>query len=351
MLLWILRALASVLAGLCIYLAVALLLFHVNLRALLDDELYADSLLEQNAYERLYTDVLTSQNIERVWSEVSSDVAYLTPEELHHLLRTVAPPEYLQAEVEANLASLSSFATGESEDLELYIELSGPLDRVINSMVDLVINRIETTPLVTEELVPVIVDETEDSPYSEDVRSALESISSGGLEARSLRDLTGLNEEEALDAFDQAFAQVVENPSIDQEYRDALRTAGPELRQTFRTGDFKELLRQVTRTVAAPALENALADFRRRLDSEGRLSLAPLLAEEVAGISESDFQVGADKWRDRVQVVLDRTRNYGLTALAAAIGLVTLVYWGRPGAGVRWLYRMMIASAPHRWRF
>jgi len=344
MLLWVIRALASIMAGLCIYLAVALLLFHANLKALLDDELYADSLLEQNAYERLYTDVLTSRNIERVWSEVSSDVAYLTPEELHRLVRTVAPPEYLRNEVEANLALLSSFANGESEDLELYLEMSGPLDRLVESTVDLIVGRIETKPLVAEELIQEVLDGTEDSPYTEDVRSALESISSGEQEGQSIRDLTGLSEGEALLAFDQAFAQVLDNPSIHQEYRDSLRTAEPELRQAFREGDVRKLLLQVASTVAAPALENALAEFRRRLDSEGRLPLAPLLAEEISGVSEGDFQANADKWRDRVQAVLDRTRNYGLVALAAAIGLTTLVYWGRPRAGVRWLYRMLIAS-------
>lgn len=344
MLLWILRALASTLAGLCIYLAVALLLFHVNLQALLDDELYTDSLLEQNAYERLYTDVLTPQNIEQLWSEVSGDVAYLTPEELHRLVRTAAPPEYLQAEVEANLASLSSFSNGESEDLELYLEISGPLDRLVESTVDLLTDRIEAKPLEAGELIQDVLDETEDSPYTEDVRSALESISSGELEGQSIRDLTGLSEEEALAAFNQAFAQVVDNPLIDWRYRDALRKAEPELRQVFREGDVRELLRQVARTVAAPALEATLAEFGRRLDSEGRLPLVPLLAEEVAGISESDFQASADRWRERIQAVLDRTRNYGLTALAAAIGLITLIYWGRPGAGVRWLYRLLIAS-------
>ena len=344
MLIWILRTLASALAGLCIYLVFAMLLFHVNLKALLDDELYADSLIQQNAYERIYTDVLSPENTELVWSELSADVAYLTSSELHQLVSTVAPPEYLQAEVEANLASLSTFATGESDDLELYLEFSGPLDRMVESTVDLIIHRIEATPLVTEELIQGVLDATEGSPYSEDISSALEALSSGGPEAQSIKGLTGLSEEEALAAFDQGLVLVVNNTSIDRRYRDALRTAEPELRQAFRTGDTRELLRQATVTALAQALDEALADFRSRLDSEGRLSLTPLLAEDVAGIAESDLQANANTWRDRIQAVLDRTRNYGLIALAAAIGLVMLVYWGRPRAGVRWLYRMLIVT-------
>ncbi|MCY4365303.1 MAG: hypothetical protein OXE17_03640 [Chloroflexi bacterium] len=344
MFLWILRALTSTLAGLCIYLAIGLLLFHVNLKALLNDELYADSLSEQNAYERLYTDVLTTRNIEQLWSELSSDTAYLTSGELHYLMRAVAPPEYLQAQVETNLALLSSFANGESQDLELYLEISGPLERIVESTVDLLIDRIEATPLVTEELIQGVVEETKESPYSEEIQRALESLSAGGLESRSITDLTGLSEEEVAEAFDQALALVLDNPSIDQEYRDALRTAEPELRQAFKTGDTRELLTQATMTAAAPALDNALADFQHRLDSEGRLSLIPVLAEEFAGVGESEFQANADTWRERILAVLDRTRNYGLLALAAAIGLVTLVYWGRPRAGVRWFYRMLIAS-------
>lgn len=345
MFLWILRALASTLAGLCIYLAIAMLLFHVNLVALLDDELYANSLSEQNAYERLYTDVLTTRNIEQVWSEVSGDAAYLTPEELHNLIRTVAPPEYLQGQVEANLKLLSSFATGESQDLELYLEIAGPLDRIVESTVDLLIDRIEATPLVTEELIQGVVEATEESPYSDEIQRALESLSAGGPASQVITDLTGLDKAEVAEAFDEAFALVLDNPSIDQEYRDALRTAEPQLRQVFETGDMRALLTQAAKTASAAALDKALADFRHRLDSEGRLSLVPVLAEELAGVSESEFQANANTWRDRIQAVLDRTRNLGLIALAAAVGLVSLVYWGRHRACARWFYRMLIASA------
>ena len=344
MFLWILRALTSTLAGLCIYLAIALLLFHVNLKALLNDELYADSLSEQSAYERLYSDVLTTRNIEQLWSELSSDTAYLTSGELHYLMRTVAPPEYLQAQVETNLALLSSFANGESQDLELYLEISGPLDRIVESTVDLLLDRIEATPLITEEMIQGVLEETAESPYSEEIQWALESLSAGGLESRSITDLTGLSEEEVADAFDQALALVLDNPSIDQEYRDALRAAEPGLRQTFRTGDTRELLTEAAKTAAAPALGSALADFKHRLDTEGRLSLVPVLAEEFVGVGEREFQANANTWRDRVLDVLDRTRNLGLIALAVAAGLVTLVYWKRPRAAARWLYRILIAS-------
>ena len=342
MFLWILRAFASMLAGLATFLAVSLLLFQYNLRALLEDELYANALADQNAYERLYTEALATQTIEQVWAEVSMGGGYLTASELRRLMITVAPPEYLQAQTETNLSLLSSFATGESEELELYLEISGPLDRVVAATVDLIVAKVEQTPLSDDRLLLGTAAQGEGNPYAREIAGTLESISTGGLESQSITDLTGLSEDQALEIFDQAMALALDDDLIDQQYRAALEQAEPQLRQAFKTGDTRLLLAEAARSAAAPALETALSEFRARLDRDGRLDLVPLLAEGLAGVGEEQFQAGAGEWRDRIAEILSGTMYLGLAALAAASGLVVLIYWGRPRQVVRWLYWLLI---------
>ncbi len=342
MILWILRAIGSMLAGLLACVAIALLLFHFNLKALLNDELYANALAEQNAYERLYTEALTARNIEPVWAELSGGTDYLTSSDLHSLMRSVAPPEYLQAQTEANLSLLSSFATAESEELELYLEMTGPIDRIVASTVDLIIAKIQGAPLVNDPMIASLADQAAAGPYSQEIAAALEYISTGGLESYSITDLTGLSEEAALTIFDQAMASALDNDLIDQQYRDSLAEAEPRLRLAFATGDTRQLLAEATRTAAAAALEMALADFRTRLDSDGRLDLVPMLARGLGNMDEAQFQENATAWRDRIDEALAQSRNLGLTALAAASGLVALVYWGRPRHAARWFYLLLV---------
>ena len=102
------------------------------------------------------------------------------------------------------------------------------------------------------------------------------------------------------------------------------------------------MLAEASRTAAAAALETSLAEFKAQLDSEGRLELAPLLAEELANISKDQFQANAIVWQDRIVETLAQTRNFGLIAMASAFGLLALAYWGRPRQIARWFYVLLI---------
>lgn len=341
---WILRAIASILFALCFYVSIALLLFHINLRAMLDDKIYAESLAGQNVYQRIYTDVLTPENLRQIWEEASGDTKILSSDELRDLFQTVAPPEYLQVQVEANLAFLSSYVTGESEDLELYLEMAGPLDRLVGSLVDLIEARIEEAPVLSSQQGQSQTTQSIVAGYSEEIAQSLESILGDSSDIASIADLSELTEEEILEAFDQAVAAVLDNPSLDPRIRDALVEAQPELRQTLRTGSTREMLREATRTAVAPAVELALEDFRGRLDERGRLALVPILANEVIGIEEAQFQVYADSWRQRVDDLLARTLTIAIVSLAICVALLAAINWGKPTDSIRWLYRMLISS-------
>ena len=341
---WILRAIASILLTFGFYVAIALLLFHFSLKAMLNDELYAESLAEQEVYQRVYTDVLTTENLQQIWQEVSGDAKILSSEELRDLLQTIAPPEYLQAQAEENLALVSSFAAGETERLELYVEMAGPLDRTVSSLVDLIEVRIEETPVLSSQQIQSRAAHAIEGGYSEDIALSLMSLMSASYDISSITDLSGSSEEEVLAIFDQAVAAVLEEPSIDQRFRDAIEEAQPELRRTFRKGNTRDLLKKAARTAVAPALEIALEDFKARLDEQGRLALVPILANEVLGIEEAQLQAEANSWRQRLDGLLTRTLTTSLVALAISVSLLAAINWGKPGDSIRWLYKVLISS-------
>ena len=338
------RAVASIMFALCFFVAIALLLFHINMRAMLNDEIYAETLVKKDGYQRIYTDVLTPENVRQIWEEVSGDAKVLSSDELQDLLRAVAPPDYLQAQTEANLALLSSFAAGESEDLELYLEMAGPLDRLTASLVDLIEVRIEQAPVLSYQQVQGQAAQSLGADYSEDLAQSIESLLADSNDLASIADLTGLTEEEILEVFDQAVAAVLDNTSLDIRFRNALEQAQPELRQTLRTGNTRDMLKQATRTAVAPAMEVALEDFRARLDEQGRLALVPILANEVLGIEEAQLQAGADRWQQRSDDLLTRTLTVAVVALAISAALLAAIHWGRPKEFIRWFYRMLISG-------
>ena len=112
MFVWILRGTLTVLLGLTVFVALMLFLFYTGLKGFLDDDVYIDALSEANVYQRLYTEIITPGTIDDIWKDLSDDSAILSSEELLALFQTVAPPEYIQSQVEANLAQLASFSSG-----------------------------------------------------------------------------------------------------------------------------------------------------------------------------------------------------------------------------------------------
>ena len=343
---WIIRSALSVLLGFAVFLALMLFLFFTVGKGLMDDDIYVEALEERGFYERFYSEALTSEFIEELLKNITGNSTILSLEELPGLIQTVAPPDYLKGQVEANLLLLASFSSGNSDTLELHLELNELLEGLVPSMVNLVARRIEGAPVLPPAQLTILAAGSSHDKYTAEITTALETLLAGKQVSTSISDLTGLSENELLDIFDRSVEEILENPAVDQRYRDSLREAESELRQTFVSGNTRDFLTQAAKTAAVPAIDAALAEFRSELDDQGRLDLVPLLAEEVFDVDENELQNRAQRWRDRVLNFLNWTRNISIGILVLATAIMLSIYWKSMGGFLKWLcWTLMLSGA------
>ena len=117
-----------------------------------DAEVYAGALAEAGAYERVYTEVLGGPEGETWLRELVGDGLPVEPGELVGMARRLAPPAYLQGQVEGNLRRAAAYFRGETERLELYLELEEPLAAVTPLVLDYLGGRIDRLEVVELEL-------------------------------------------------------------------------------------------------------------------------------------------------------------------------------------------------------
>ena len=117
-----------------------------------DAEVYAGALAEAGAYERVYTEVLGGPEGETWLGEMVGDGLPVESGELVGMARRLAPPAYLQGQVEGNLRRAAAYFRGETERLELYLELEEPLAAVTPLVLDYLGGRIDRLEVVELEL-------------------------------------------------------------------------------------------------------------------------------------------------------------------------------------------------------
>ena len=117
-----------------------------------DAEVYAGALSEAGAYERVYTEVLGGPEGETWLRELTGEGLPVEPGELVGMARRLAPPAYLQGQVEGNLRRAAAYFRGETERLDLYLELEEPLAAVTPLVLDYLGSRIDRLEVVELEL-------------------------------------------------------------------------------------------------------------------------------------------------------------------------------------------------------
>ena len=147
------RALAGLVLGMVVLAGVAVWTgaSQVSGKAF-DAEVYAGALAEAGAYERVYTEVLGGPEGETWLRELAGEGLPVEPGELVGMARRLAPPAYLQGQMEGNLRRAAAYFRGETERLELYLELEEPLAAVTPLVLDYLGGRIDRLEVVELEL-------------------------------------------------------------------------------------------------------------------------------------------------------------------------------------------------------
>ena len=236
-----------------------------------DAEVYAGALAEAEAYERVYTEVLGGPEGETWLRELTGEGLPVEPGELVGMARRLAPPAYLQGQVEGNLRRAAAYFRGETERLELYLELEEPLAAVTPLVLDYLSGRIDRLEVVELEL-------------PGEVGELLESVA----------EVAGGTVEERVDAVERVVAEV-ETAAGDVGGMARDTAAGDVVRMTEETA--ARDVEGITREAAAEREEAAGDGFLPRGLSELETLAADVGDLEILAEYEERLQQGEEEAR------------------------------------------------------
>ena len=336
MLLSIVRALAALVLGLAVF-AGFLVWAVLNQAAgkVFDAGVYGDALAGVNAYERIYSEVLAGEEGELWMGELLGENLPVDYGDLTGIVREAAPPEYLQGQVEGNLNRAAAYFQGETERLELYLELAEPLARLGAAALDYVEGRIDRlevvepgmlfNPLAGQEYVRALGESLEGLIFREEVPETIPSIA-------ILPDLVRPA------VFELVVAQLPEYLELPAAARDSWMAAEPELRGRFGDGDTPGFLKAAARAIGEPVVEQGIAEagVAMGLDERGRWHLLPLAAEGMGYAGAAELQQEIDGARDRVNGLLRSGQGLALATVGVGALLMGLVYLPNLARSLRW---------------
>ena len=394
------RPLASMVLGAVAFLAFFLyLLFNVGDRHFLSADFYAEALAEQDVYTRVYDEVLVDPELEDTTRELLGNVD-VPQDEVADLAKRIMPPEYLQRETERNLDGLIDYLKKDADELDLYIDLAGPLENASAELVKYAEDRISRIEVVeaggAERAAPeageaeqgAAVGEADEVDVGEAAELAMEALESGEpirLEQVALETdeewtrywedtvhqlqsgelpsrvpkLAGVDIETRLDSYDDALEELretddvpgdvldaLEAPETDARIREALRRDAPDLAAEEEI--IQEVLTAATGGVLPTLVDDTLDDVRRELETPDGVVCEELpegadLSEcsryDLLGLVDEDIDEseGLEEARDGIQIGGSLGAWLPVLVLVVACALVVVVNLPRIVSVLRWL--------------
>ena len=331
----VLKAALSVVLGLAIAAGLGFYLVVTNATQRLDDAaVYNAALSETDAYARIYDDVLPDEALEDETGDLLGNVAISDQDDVVDVLRQIFPPDYLQEQTEANVERFTAFLRYERDDLELFVELAAPLERI--------------EPAVLDKVHRYIIDEMEiEAPQSPGCSpSTVQRMAhayaeryaqvADGMLPLSAPSLNTLPRDCRRGEFDRWFDVVLEHPSTDASTARALQEAREDLRSTFVDGDTREFLKVVAGPLVKPQVDDAIADLRQDLQPNDRLDLVEWLTDDPEGTEREEFDDLAESLREGLSDVNGRGGLLALALVAVAGVLLAAVHLPRREVMLHW---------------
>ena len=331
----ILRVLGSLVLGLVVIVGLLYLFTVVNITQRLEDpEIYRTAFTETDAYNRIYDEVLVDAEVQDQTLDLLGGVG-LEAQESIEVLRDVMPPAYLQEQTEANIDRFTGFLSNDLERLNLYLELSEPLDRVEAVVIDKAEEVI--TELEIEEPPTVTTECTADSLQSlaGDLAGEFAGLSAGQL-PESVPSLETLDDDCRRQEFDNWIDQVASNPQIDSQTARIIEDEKDDLRESFIEGDTRAFLEKAAAPLVSPVIDDSLEEIRQALQMNDRLDLLEKLAESSDDLTREDIDEQADLLRDAVNAASGTGGMVALLVVIAGSLLLAAVHIPNPTGMLRW---------------
>ena len=334
-----LRAAAGTALGLAVFTGLLILLVGVSFTQRLDDSaVYAAAFTQTGAYDRIYDEVLADEAFEEQTGRLLGDVEVEAHAEVVEVLREVMPPEYLQEQVEANIERLTAYLRHERDELDVYVVLEEPLERVEPAVLGQVHRLVDGLEIIEPEIIEP--DATDCSPEALQRLAAASAepyarLSQGRL-PDSVPSLGTLGRECREREFDRWFGHVLDDPVLNAPAARILGNEVEDLRQTFVEGDTREFLKIAAEPLVEPVIDDAVADVRRRLPPDGSIDLLEWLAGQTGGPGRDEIERRAGSMREALSAANGPVRNVAIVLVVLGSLLVALVHLPRPAAMLRW---------------
>ena len=319
-----------VFAGFCLW----LVLNQVSGK-LLDPAVYAEALVSVDAYPRLYSDLLAGPAGQGWARDLLGEGLPVADADLIALMQEIAPPEYLQSQVEGNLQRAAAYFREETDGLELYLELAEPLARLTPAALNYLNRRIDQLEVVEPAM---LSNPLTGADYARALGESLNGLIFRQSVPETIPSIRILPEPLRPAAFDRVMSQLPDYLALPPESRADLAAAAPELRAQFIAGDTRPFLKAAARAIAKPVLEGEIAAARAEsgLEDQSRLPLLPLLAAAMGYPTAEELSAELDRLRQDFNRFLNRGRLISLAVVLLATALLGLLYLPKLARGLRW---------------
>ena len=330
----LLRTVAGLALGMLVFACLLYLLVVANFsRRLENPEVYKVAISDTGAYSRIHDEVLVDEALQEQTGRLLGDIDLAAHGGAAEVLRDIMPPVYLQEQTENNIDRFTGFLRHESEDLEIYVSLKEPLERI--------------EPVALGEVHQIIdgleIAEPESSGCSSTALQRLAAASaeplarlSAGELPESVPSLKMLTRECRERELGPWFDLVLDDPLINSQTALVIGNEREELRRTFVEGDTRGFLKAVADPLVKPVIEDASAGIRRNLQADDRFDLLEWLANQSEDLSRQDIEERAEFLRQAVSVANGPGRLVALGLAVLGSLVLALLHLPRPAAMLRW---------------
>ena len=330
----LLRAGAGLILGLIIFAGLLYSLVLVNFSQRLEDpEVYKSAINEADAYNRIYDEVLVDDALEDQTDDLLGGVEIAVQKEVVEVLRDVMPPSYLKEQTENNIDRFTGYLVGDYLELNFFVDLEEPLNRVepaVLAWVFGVIDGLEITDPSSSgcsQLSLLRLASGTSGPFAQ--------LSDGEVPV-SAPSLDILTRECRERQYDEWFDNVLNDPAMNSEAAGILEGEKGNLRDSFVDGDTREFLKQAATLLVTPVIEDAVRAIRRDLTRGDRLDLLEKLAENSDDVTRDEIHQGAESLRDAIRTANGSFRIVALLMVILGSLLLAAVYIPRPSDMLRW---------------
>lgn len=332
--LWIARSVAAAILGLLIFTSFLSFLLVSNFSGkVLDVGTYTAILNEHDAYNRLYDEVLLEPQIRRITSDLIGDIQLVGQPEIVQIVRQIVPPDYLQVEVEKNLASGIEYLNGERDALELEIDLREPLADVEANVFEHIDRRIDELDIVDIDAAQEPLDQL--AEVEELINAIVWDIATGKI-PEAIPAIGFIPEPLRANVFDSVLPSILNDPRIDRRVSHGLRANVTTIRSEFIAGDTRRFLKEVAHAGLTPLVDQGIGQVSRYADDQGRLNLIAIAADNSDGVNEETLRRDIDGIRAQFRRVVTIAGDVALIVAIVGTVVMFLIYLPSLINAMRW---------------